>query len=125
MRLKEPTPTACATANRAPCSRNKRRPWPLCRAWLEITRRNGEAVRIPDGAVSDDGRVWGCYLHGLFANDKLRRAWLSSLGPRYAVGAGRGAPISVHQALDRLADAVENVLDMPMLDTIVNRGVQR
>src|SRR5262249_20911767 len=49
------------------------------RAWLEITHRNGQAAGTPDGAVSDDGRVWGCYLHGLFANAGLRRAWLASL----------------------------------------------
>ncbi len=48
-------------------------------AWLEITARNGQEVHVLDGSVSPDGRVWGCYLHGLFANPTLRRAWLASL----------------------------------------------
>ena len=34
----------------------------------------------PDGAVSPDGRVAGCYLHGLFAGDAFRRAFLARLG---------------------------------------------
>ena len=33
-----------------------------------------------DGAVSANGRVAGAYVHGLFANDRQRAAWLASLG---------------------------------------------
>ncbi|MFQ3632000.1 cobyric acid synthase [Roseiflexus sp.] len=35
---------------------------------------------ISDGHISEDGRIWGCYLHGIFANDDFRRAWLRRLG---------------------------------------------
>jgi adenosylcobyric acid synthase len=82
--------------------------------WLEITRRNGEVVE--DGAVSADGRVWGCYLHGLFANAGLRRAWLAGLG-RQPVEA---APAD--DSLDRLAAAVEAALDMERLETIIRES---
>jgi adenosylcobyric acid synthase len=34
----------------------------------------------PDGAVSADGRVIGTYIHGLFADDRQRAAWLQRLG---------------------------------------------
>jgi adenosylcobyric acid synthase len=86
------------------------------RPWLEITRRNGEIVE--DGAVSADGRVWGCYLHGLFAGAGLRRAWLASLGQQ---------PVEVRPAgdsLDRLADVVEGALDMRRLETIIRESVE-
>lgn len=33
-----------------------------------------------DGARSADGLVEGTYLHGLFANDANRRAWLVRVG---------------------------------------------
>ena len=33
-----------------------------------------------DGAVSGDGRVIGTYVHGLFADDRQRAAWLKRLG---------------------------------------------
>jgi adenosylcobyric acid synthase len=35
-----------------------------------------------DGAISPDGRVMGAYVHGLFADDAQRAAWLASLGAR-------------------------------------------
>lgn len=54
----------------------------------------------PDGAVSAGGRVAGCYIHGLFANDALRRHWLERLG-------GRASELvyeaHVEEALDELA----------------------
>ena len=33
-----------------------------------------------DGAISADGRVAGAYVHGLFADDRQRAAWLAPLG---------------------------------------------
>lgn len=44
---------------------------------LEISERNGRPVRFQDGLVSEDGRVWGTYLHGLFDNDNLRHRLIS------------------------------------------------
>ncbi len=54
--------------------------------WLEISRRNGMRLAVADGAVTATGKIWGCYLHGLFTNASLRRAWLTSLlGPCSAI----------------------------------------
>lgn len=90
------------------------------RPWLDITRRNGAGVELPDGAVSGDGRIWGCYLHGLFGNAAFRRLWLSSLSASWkAATPAEGAARSLHGALDRLADAVEAALDMRRLEAIV------
>lgn len=91
-------------------------------ALLDITQRNGQAVALTDGAASANGRVWGCYLHGLFANEGLRRAWLASLqrGIESAVeGSAAKADSTLDQALDRLADAVEIALDMRRLEAIL------
>jgi adenosylcobyric acid synthase len=89
--------------------------------WLEITRRNGEPADFRDGAVSDDGRVWGCYIHGLFANTNLRRAWLDSLhGGPARVASPMG---SLDESLDRLADGVEAALDMERLEAIIRESV--
>jgi adenosylcobyric acid synthase len=89
-------------------------------AWLDITRRNGQATALPDGAVSADGRVWGCYLHGLFANVGLRRAWLDGLRGRAATRAARETPLG--ESLDRLADAVEGAMDMAQLNAACGLG---
>ncbi len=63
-----------------------------------------------DGAVSPDGRVMGCYLHGLFAADGFRRAFLRRLGATAADGAGYEARID--EVLDALADHLEDALDL-------------
>jgi adenosylcobyric acid synthase len=87
------------------------------RPWLESSR--------PDGAASEDGRVWGCYLHGLFANTAFRRAWLASLP---AAGGTDTSPErqrrDLPSALDRLADAVEAALDMRRLEAILQASDQ-
>ena len=38
----------------------------------------------PEGAMSADGRVIGTYIHGLFADDRQRAAWLDALRRRAA-----------------------------------------
>lgn len=86
--------------------------------WLRITARSGQAVQINDGAARADGKIWGCYVHGLFANPALRRAWLTDLGWR---GADDALPSTtdLQTSLDRLADQVEASLDMRRLEAII------
>jgi adenosylcobyric acid synthase len=79
--------------------------------WLEIRHEGQGGAGRPDGAWANDGRIWGCYLHGLFANETLRRAWLRSLGYQ---GSDERGP-SLDAALDRLAIEVEQALDMRRL----------
>ncbi|WP_425406906.1 cobyric acid synthase [Hwanghaeella sp.] len=67
----------------------------------------------PDGAVDSSGRVMGCYLHGLFAADGFRHAFLSRLREGRAQGAAYET--SVEQVLDRLADHLERHLDIEAL----------
>lgn len=72
------------------------------RAWLTVGDRG-------EGAASPDGRVRGSYLHGLFAADGFRRAFLAELGlmtapTEYAAG--------VEATLDALADHIEAHLDV-------------
>ncbi len=84
--------------------------------WLVLTERSQQPVHIPDGSASPDGAVWGCYLHGLFGNQNLRRAWLASLGWQVPAEA---QPIAEMEAnLDRLADVVEKSVDMAQLEKV-------
>ncbi len=74
---------------------------------------------VPDGdghdsgSVSADGRVMGCYVHGLFASDAFRREFLRSLGVAGAFGPAYEA--SVDAALDSVADAFEECIDIDRL----------
>ncbi len=75
----------------------------------------------PDGAVAADGRVMGCYLHGLFASDPWRHALLDALRPGAATGGVTYEPL-VDAILDRLADHLESHLDMAALWRIASAG---
>jgi adenosylcobyric acid synthase len=62
----------------------------------------------PDGAMSANGRVQGCYVHGLFAGDAFRRAWLA----QFDVASSLAYDTHIEIALDALADHLETHLDI-------------
>ncbi len=62
----------------------------------------------PEGARSADGRVMGSYLHGMFAGDAFRAAFLSGFG--VTSQGGHGARVDA--TLDRLAEHLEAHLDV-------------
>ena len=80
----------------------------LARPWLTLA--DG-----PDGAVSACGRVMGAYVHGLFAADDFRAAFLSALRAGDYAAASHAA--RVEETLDALAKHLETHLDMDGLDT--------
>ncbi len=81
----------------------------LARPMLGLDLQTG---RRPDGAVSADGRVAGCYLHGLFASDPFRRAFLARLG---AASGTVAYDAMIETVLDGLADHLERHLDLGAL----------
>ncbi len=68
-----------------------------------------------DGAVSADGRVIGTYIHGLFADDQQRAAWLKRLGNATA---GVAYDDLVEQILDALAAHLAAHIDLDFLLTL-------
>jgi adenosylcobyric acid synthase len=69
----------------------------------------------PEGAISADGRVFGTYIHGLFADDRQRAAWLARLG---AGTSGIVYEDLIEQTLDRLAAHLAAHLDLDRLLTL-------
>jgi adenosylcobyric acid synthase len=73
----------------------------------------------PDGASSRDGRIQGCYVHGLFASDGFRKAWLSGFGAESTLAYESG----IDATLDALADHCERHLDVERIIAIArSRG---
>ena len=64
----------------------------------------------PDGAASRDGRVAGCYVHGLFAGDAFRARWLDDI--RAGSAAATAYEDAVEASLDALADCLAEALDV-------------
>ncbi len=85
---------------------------------VAIRLLDGEAV----GAMSRDGRVLGCYLHGLFANDALRQRLLTNIararGKQYA-------PTELPDedaAFDRLAAVLRASLDLRTIFRLIEHA---
>lgn len=74
------------------------------RPWLNLGQ-------TPHGATSVDGRVQGCYLHGLFGSDAFRQSWLAGLGTPSTVA----FEVRVEKALDALADHLRTHFDLERL----------
>nr|WP_213395367.1 cobyric acid synthase [Yoonia sp.] len=78
------------------------------RAWLSLDGRG-------EGAASPNGRITGCYLHGLFSADAFRSAFFAQLGKPVAA---YGYDAQVETTLDALADHLEQHLDIDALLTL-------
>ena len=66
----------------------------------------------PEGAMSPSGRISGSYLHGMFAGDTFRQAFLADLG---AASSGYAYSADVEAVLDALAAHLEQHLDIDAL----------
>ena len=64
-----------------------------------------------DGAISTNGRIAGAYVHGLFADDRQRAAWLAVHGTT----SGIDYEAAIERTLDALADHCEANLDCDAL----------
>jgi adenosylcobyric acid synthase len=74
-----------------------------------------------DGAVSGDGLVAGCYVHGLFNDGSARRHILASLG---AVSDGIDQSARIDRALDDLAAALEAAFDIRTLAALAGISLE-
>lgn len=99
---------------------------PVCGYEIHCGVTQGEALSRPfarlndgrdEGARSHDDQIMGSYLHGLFDHPDSLRALLHWAGLRDA------APLDVHAlreaSLDRLADAVQDHLDVAALERLL------
>ena len=84
------------------------------RPLLDLGSSRGELQE--EGAQSADGRIAGCYVHGLFSADGYRRRLLEGLGRSgdHAIN----ADAEIDRVLDRLADHLEAHLDIEGLFTL-------
>jgi adenosylcobyric acid synthase len=86
---------------------------------MHVGLTTAEAAPMPrfddgraDGAVSADGLVSGCYVHGLFAHDAQRAGWLRRMG---ADPAPRRHEAAVEATLDALAAHLESHIEIDRL----------
>ena len=88
------------------------------RAARPFARVSRAGVLHRDGAVSTDGRIIGTYVHGLFAVDDTRHAFIAWARALRGLPSARAfAPVQAQRRgrLDLLADTVERALDLRTL----------
>ena len=88
---------------------------------MHVGRTTGAACTRPllhfadgrkEGAVNGSGRIAGCYVHGLFSDDRQRDHWLRRVAGRPSALAYES---DVEATLDRLADHIERHIDCTRL----------
>ncbi|NOX39086.1 MAG: cobyric acid synthase [Alphaproteobacteria bacterium] len=75
------------------------------RGWLAIGARR-------EGAQSADGKIRGCYVHGLFSSDKFREVFLSELGHD---ASSFDYSKTINDTLDQLAKHLETHMDLDLI----------
>jgi adenosylcobyric acid synthase len=67
---------------------------------------------VTGGAVSEDGRIAGCYVHGVFTATAARAAFVAALGAR---SDRQDHSARVDAALNEIAAVLESCLDIGAL----------
>ena len=84
--------------------------------FFEIIERDGKKTSDFDGLRTDDGRISGTYIHGLFDTDAFRRDYLNMI--RQSKG-WQPLPQKIHfdpdKEFDKLADLLRRNIDMKSL----------
>jgi adenosylcobyric acid synthase len=77
-------------------------------------------VDLPDGAIAADGRVWGCYVHGLFDNADFRRRFLHEVRSAFGLPTPAAVASAGDNPYERLAVGFEQHLDLELLWKILD-----
>jgi len=81
---------------------------------------SGSAER-EDGAISPCGRIWGCYLHGMFSDDSFRHHILKGLADRpFESGFAPDYEQQIDDTLSELAHHLERSLDIDRLISVAS-----
>lgn len=92
------------------------------RPFATVTERNSEPVSVRDGYVSEDGKLWGTYIHGVFDNDRFRQRLLNGLREKNGLPprtGSRGFSSLKEDAISRLAGVVREGIDIERLYNII------
>jgi adenosylcobyric acid synthase len=95
-----------------------------------IVKKKDRNVRIEDGAISKDGKVWGTYIHGIFDNDEFRREFINRLRKRKGLSPlSRGDTLHYHQVkaegFNNLERGLRENLDMDFIYRILKLKPQK
>ncbi len=89
---------------------------------FQINARNHNPCRDEDGCVSNDAKIMGTYIHGLFDNPAILKSWLKHIGLNDIDVSDIGGIEARNREYDLLADHFEKHVDV---EGIVNLVAKR
>jgi adenosylcobyric acid synthase len=90
-----------------------------------VHARNQAPCEESDGRASEDNRILGTYLHGLFDSPGIARRWLAGIGlDRIRVPEAHG-PVARRKAYDALADHAQRHLDIAGLERLIEEQTRK
>ncbi|MFA5156403.1 MAG: cobyric acid synthase [Candidatus Omnitrophota bacterium] len=94
-----------------------------CKPLFEVFERSGRKVKYFDGACSNNGRIFGTYIHGLFDAPGFRREFLNRARLMKGWPAlSCAADFNPDAQIDKLAKLVRESIDISYLYKILNKG---
>jgi len=93
------------------------------RPFARIFRRGETYDTVEDGTVSNDGRIFGTYLHGLFDNEHFREVYLNGIRLEKGMPQRRKSHnVPIHDPFDQFAEHLQQHLDVRQLLDICGLG---
>ncbi len=88
---------------------------------FKISARNQSPCQDEDGCVSDDARLMGTYLHGMFDNPVILKLWLSHIGLNNVDVSSIGGIEARDKEYDLLAEHFQKHVDMDPIVKLVEK----
>ena len=79
---------------------------------FQVIERNGVTRSDQDGSVSNDGRVLGTYIHGMFDTPAILYQWLTQIGLKNIAVPEVSGPVARDRDYDLLAEHFEKHIDV-------------
>jgi adenosylcobyric acid synthase len=97
---------------------------PSTRPLFRIVEECGKQTSRWEGAISEDGLIWGTYVHGVFDAPAFRRRILNRLRARRGWKPLPATPVSpLSETLDSLASLVREHIDLTVLESILSQSL--
>lgn len=91
---------------------------------FEIFQRNGEQTKYFDGVRSNDKRIFGTYIHGIFDSGHFRRDFLNRARQKKRWPAlAHKEVFNLNEEFDKLAKMVRENIDIDLLYKILKEGL--
>jgi adenosylcobyric acid synthase len=91
---------------------------------FKITERNHNPCRDEDGCVSDNSKIMGSYIHGLFDNPGILKSWLNHIGLRGVDVSDVGGIEARNRQYDLLAEHFQEYVNVESIVKLFANQVQ-